>query len=264
MYSVDGIALDNEMLGWTFLGSSRPLSGHTAQRTSLRVPGMPGVLAGVEDVLTTLDPVPLVLTVQTPRRNHAVLTSLLLEGSVLTRTGTPGRQAAIECLSVSPEGYGPAEEIIDVTAAVRIPGVFWRDTDLTTEGVDLTASSVTFDRWAMDGLVTDALIRVRGTTGLRITSRWGHVEYTPAIPAGSFFRYDCRTGRSYVTTSDTWSGGSEVSGVVDDDGPGEKFAIFPTRLNPFASTGRLSIATTARASGARLEVRGRAAYLAGL
>lgn len=261
MYSIDEVPLDNPWLGWAFMRASRPVSGHSAQRTALRVAGVPGVVANLENTLESLDAVTLTLVVQTPRRNYAALTGLLVGGSTLTREDQPGRSVTFEFLGASPEGRGPADEVITVTASIRLPGVFWRDRDQTTPDVDLTAASVVFEPWRMDGLVTDAILRVRGTTGLEITSGTAHIAYATQIPAGSYLRYHCATGRAYLTTSDTWSGGTEVSGSVDDDGPGEKFGIFPARISPLDWTARMTITTTARATGARLEVRGRPAYL---
>ena len=261
MYSVDGVPLQNPGMGWKFRGPSKPLSDLTVQRTSLRVPGLPGVVAGVEKTLEALDAPTLMLVVQTPRSAYEDVLALLSAGSVLSITDRPEKQAEYELLTTSYEGHGNADAIIDVTAAVRLPGVFWRDVEETTLATDLTSDSVVADAWRMTGLVTDAVIRVRGTTGLRLISSSAYVEYSPTLTSGSYFRYECATGRAFVTTTDTWIGGTEVSGAVEDDGPGDKFGIYPWRPTPLESIARLRVASTARAAGAKVELRGRGAHL---
>lgn len=262
-YSIDGIALENPMMEWIFRGPSRPLSGLSVRRTALVLPGLPGVLPDPDDALVNLEPPMPTLMVQTPRKHYDALLSLFADGSVMSITDQPHREAPFELLTSSPEGYGNGDEIIDATFTVQLPGVFWRDTATTTKQADLTGASVTVDPWEMSGLVTDAVIRVRGpVSGLTITSRSASIAYSPALPSGSFFRYECATGRAFVTTTDTWSGGTSVGGSVVADGPGDKFAIFPTRIDPLTRAGRITVGTSTRGTGARVEVRGKGAHLA--
>lgn len=263
MYSVDGIALHNPGMGWKFRGPSRPLSDLTVQRTSLRVPGMPGVVANVDSVLASLDAPAPTLVIRTPKREYETLLALLGESTLLSRADLPGREAPYELLSTSHEGFGNADAIIDVSATIRLPGVFWRDVDTTTHLQAIDAASKAVDAWWMNGLVTDAVIRVKGPIGgLYVRSGPAWLRYTPAVPAGSFLRYECGSGRAWVTTTDTWSDGAEVSGTVSADGPGGKFAVFPARVSPTDRVARLQVDTTSRAAGAVIEVRGKGAYVA--
>ncbi len=263
MYSVDGIALQNPGMGWKFRGPSRPLSDLTVQRTSLKVPGLPGVVPNVDTVLASLDAPTPTLMIRTPRAEYETLLSLLSESSVLSRTDRPDREAPYELLSTSYEGYGNADAIIDVSATIRLPGVFYRDVDVATHLRAIDASPKVVDTWWMTGLVTDAVIRVKGpVSGLSVRSGPAWLRYSTPVPAGSFLRYESRSGRAWLTTTDTWVGGTEVSGAVTADGPGSKFAIFPARVSPSERVGRLQVDTTTRSAGAVIEVRGKGAHLA--
>ncbi|WP_405375999.1 MULTISPECIES: hypothetical protein [unclassified Microbacterium] len=258
MYSIDGVRLDNPSMGWALEGSSAPLSGHTVERTSVRIPGLPGVLAGIDHPLEGLSAPTISLVVETPREKYDALAALLLRGSKLSLSEAPGREADYECMSVAPNGILPGDKLLNATAVLRIPGVFWRDAAVSTRSAQLSAQTVTFDAWEGSGLIPDAIIRIRGAVAnLRVQSDYAYLQY-PAINAGSFLRYESATGRAFVTTSDTWTGGTEVA--VDADGPGGKFGIFPTRLDVDESRARMTVTTTAR-SVALIEARGRGAQL---
>lgn len=258
MYSIDGIPLEDAEMGWALEASSAPLSGHTVERSSVRVPGLPGVLAGVDHPLEGLSAPTVSLVVQCPRENYDALAALVLRGSKLSLTDVSDREAPYEALSVSPAGLTTADALLNVTVVLRLAGVFWRDATTSTRSAQLSAPTVTFDAWPGSGLVSDAVVRVRGAvTGLRVASDYAYIEF-PAVNAGSFLRYECATGRAFVTTSDTWSGGTEVS--VAADGPGGKFGIFPTRVSVDESRARMTVTTVTRSNGL-VEVRGRGAHL---
>lgn len=263
MYSVDGIALNNPGMGWKFRGPSRPLSDLTADRTSLRVPGLPGVVPNLDDRLASLAPPTPTLMVQSRRNRYETLLSLFAEAEYLSISGNPDRRAAVEFLSSNHNGLTSRDEIVDVTATLRIPGVFWRDTADQTFGEPITGPTVHMDLWEMSGLVTDAIIRARAPfTGLELASRGAWLRMGDLAPAGSYLRYHCATGRAYLTTTDTWTGGTQVSGTVEAVGPGGKFAIYPSRVDELKRRGRVIITTVTSGAGAQIEVRGRGAYLA--
>jgi hypothetical protein len=260
-YSIDGIALQNPDRGWIFRGPSKPLSNLTLRRPTLQAPGLPGVMPDPDDALQNLDPPMPTLMVQTPRAEYETLLALFTRGRMLSITDHPGREAAFELLSTSHDGYGNGDEIIDVTATIQLPGVFWRDTDERTFTQALTSASHTVDLWQMTGLVTDAVIRVKAPfTGLRVES--GSAWMTFASLTTGYLRYECATGRAYTTSTDTWTGGTAVGGTVDADGPGDKFGIFPTTIDPFTSKGRVVVTTATRGAGAQIQVRGKGAHLA--
>lgn len=262
MYSIDGVSLDNPSVGWWMEGTSAPLFTHTAERTSQRVVGLPGVVADLEETLETLSPPQPTLVVQTPRGRLGALAALFAGGSVLSKTDDPSREARYEFLSVTPAELRPGGPVLNAAAMLRIPGVFWRDVATTTHTTAIGAATVTTNAWNMDGLVTDAVIRVRGAvTGLRVESgQRAYFEYDGSLTGSQYLRYECATGRAWLTATDTWSGGTEVSGQVSADGPAGKFGVFPVRLSAISSQARVTVKTATR-SGAQIEIRGKGAHL---
>ena len=263
MYSIDGIALHNPGMGWKFRGPSRPLSDLNAEKQSLRQPGVPGVVADVDDRLASLLPPAPTFMVQTPRRHYADLLSLFVDGEILSLSNNPDRQARYDFLSSSHNGLGDADSTVDVTATLRLPGVFWRDTEERTISTPITSASMTLDLWVGTGLITDAVIRARAPfADLVLRSRKSVLRLGALGIAGQFIRYHCATGRAYLTTTDTWTGGALITGATSAVGPGNRFGIYPTRTSPSEARARLTIATFSRGSGAQLEVRGRGAHVA--
>jgi len=175
--------------------------------------------------------------------------------------GDVGREAAVELLSATPEHRVVQRKFwYYVTALLRVNGVYWRDEDdTTTEPVNLAASTVVT---LLDGLtapVDDAVLRVKGqATGLVVTDSGGtSLSYGAEIPAGSYMRYHCAARRAWLTATDTWEGGTEVTGNITSGR--HPLEIRPHFTDPSDRAGRLTVTTTAR-SGAQIEVRGRRAY----
>ena len=280
-------------MGWALLRDSKPLSEFTEDVVSVRRPGRDGVVAGVA---SSTQPVTIPLVVMTPKRNMAALVGLFRQGGVLSVTDEPGRVVGFEFLSSSYTSLAAkADEVVAVTFLIRLPGVFWRATAAETFTVSLTSSSVDVACWpsvapepidwddpsvvvvwdavpavsgwelvgveGMSAPVQDAIIRVKGSaSGVRVSDSSGAWLILPDVGAGEWVRFEADSGRAWRTTTDTWSGGVEVSGLVDFGGPRGVFEITPSFTDPNNRAGRLTV-TTATRSGAVVEVRGRAAYL---
>jgi hypothetical protein len=204
------------------------------------------------------------LVVQTPRVNRRALLALAKRGGVLTNLYDPG-DVVVEFASASSTGYGAAEGIVDVALTFRIPDAAARGVEVTSAAVALGVASVPvsglFPGLSVD--VQDAIVRVKGAvTGLQVTDSGGSwFTYGGSVTGASWLRFEAATGRAFVTATDTWSGGTEVSGAVDFGGPRGLFEISPTwGADPAVRDGRLTVATGTR-SGASVQVRGRAAYL---
>jgi hypothetical protein len=262
MYSVSGIALSNSQYGWVFREPSMPLSELVRQAQSLRVPGRDGVVT----LPAAMDSPMLVLAVQTPREHLEDLYALFMQPApVLSLTVASGRQVAMEYISASLVGFGAAAAFVDVTFVMRLNGVFWRDTsETTTTPVALGAASVVASVFSgMSAPVRDAIVRVKGdVTGLKVTdARGSFFSYPAALPAGSYLRFHSDTGRAFTTTTDVWTGGTEVTGLIVN-GPGPYFLeLTPTFTDPSVRTGSLTVTTDTRGLSAQIEVRGKGAYL---
>lgn len=264
MYSVNGVPLENPTLGWSLLKPTKPLAELTWERPSLRGQSMDGVLPGLPASLGA--PV-VVFVVQTSRTNYGALVALFADGGTITKTGDSTKSIAFEVLGTTYEALSAeSDSLIAVTFQARFPSVYWRDSNTVTSTAASLSSSVQVSGLlpGITGIVPDAVIRIKGqASGVQVTDSGGSwFTYSPNFPAGSYLRFECATGRAYVTTSDTWSGGTDVSGVVDFGGPRGVFELTPLLAagNPASRSARLTV-TTATNSGATLQLRGRATYL---
>lgn len=262
MYSVSGFPLDNVTLGWVLRAPTQPLSQLVKQAQGLTLPGRDGIVP----LPSVFESPAITLVVQTPKAQLEVLYALFLQQTLtLSYSSAPWRSVAIEYLAAAIVGYGAADEIVDIAFTVRLNGVFWRDTDtITTAALALGAASVIAPAFpALSAPVRDAIVRVMGSvTGLKVADpRGSFFSYPLALPAGSYLRFHSDTGRAFVTTTDVWTGGTEVTGFIVN-GPGPYFLeITPTFTDPSARTGGLTVTTDTRASSPTIEVRGKGAYL---
>lgn len=262
MYSINGVPLDNPTYGWHFRPQSGPFAGFDVESAQVRVPGMDGAVGGPE----TVGPPLLALTVNTPWEHRETLNALFAtDPLVLTVTGDSSREAVIAFKSSVVDRVFKHERLVDVTYFVEIIGAYWRAASVTTSpAANLSSASVDVTGLftGLSAPVQDAIVRVRGAfTGLQVLDSGGSWFTGPAVAAGSYLRFEAGTGRAFVTTTDTWTGGTEVSGDVDFGGPRGVFEIVPRLApgNPASRDGRLTV-TTATRSSAQIQVRGKAAY----
>lgn len=262
MYSIGGVALDNPAAGWEINGRTKTLTAVSRDLVALRLAGRDGTprLPGSWDA-----PIwPLYMRVE--RRARAALQALITGGSQLEQSG----------MSV---GYSPGSiDVIEdhlhagysiISYALRLDGVFWRNPEVTTAAASLAAASVTVKCLNADGglsaPVSDAIVRVKGAVGsLQVTDAASGAWFTfPSVAADRWLRFEADSGRAFLTSTDTWTGGAEVSGDVDFGGPRGNFEItpfFPNPLDPTVREGRLTVTTATRTS-ASIQVRARAAHL---
>lgn len=260
MYSINGVPLTNPTMGWVFRAPSKPLSGLSRDRTTLQSAGRDGIISVPG---ATFNAVGLSLVVKTPRAKHEALVALFAEDGYLSLTAAPTRQARYEFLASSPAGSGAAEEIIDVTFSIRLIDAAWRAVaETTTPATSLSAASVPVTLFTgLSAPVQDAALRIKGAcAGLVITdSSAAWVSFAGSIPAGQWLRIEGR--RAYLTTTDVWTGGTDVSGDLRQGGPRRRFEITPKRgATPDLRDGRLTVTTSSR-TGAAIEIRGRSAHL---
>ena len=262
MFSINGVELDNDTLGWTCRDASTSLSGLTVERPDLIVPGWDGVAEGLDGRASA---VAFPLMVETPRANEPALRVLLRsQPLVLTEEGWTGLEARCELLSISPQGWGPADEVVEVTAMLRIPGVYWRDAGETTSTpAAIGSASVAVE--VMEGLsapVRDAIIRVAGgVTNLKVADAGGSFfQYGAVIAEGEYLRFECATGKAFLTFTDVWTGGTEVTGLITN-GPGPyPFQLTPSFTDPADRVAALTVTSSARSGSPVIAVRGKRAH----
>lgn len=262
MYSVNAVPLDNDALGWVFLGTSEPLSNVVRRVTTLNTPGRHGSVP----LPSTMESPKLTYAVETPRTNLESLLALWnMPNPKLSLTATPTKEVVFELLSSRYEGFGPADESVQVEFLVQLNGVFWRDaTETTTASVTIASSPQVISAFAgISGDIQDSQIKIKGAfTGLIITDSAGSwISYTGTVTAAQWIRINTATGEAFLTTTDVWTGGTDVSGNIDTGGAVGGFRITPKMVvAPTNRQGELTI-TTATRSAAAIQVRGKGAYI---
>ena len=261
MYSVNGIPLDNPSKGWVFAGESKPLADLTVARQGLTRQGRHGVLRVPGEVLEAPT---IALAVWTPRAQLETLEALLWAAESVTLTQAPVRSLLVECMSVALEGVGAEDRQVRAVATLRLPEVAWRGPLVTSPAAVLDGPSVSLDVLAgISTQVQDAVVRVKGPVqGVRITdTATGSWIAYPEVSASQWLRVD--GPRAYVTTTDAWSGGTDVSGLLTRNGPRRIFEVGPVldAADPGVRTARLVVSSVSRGAGAQIQVRARPAHL---
>lgn len=259
-YAVNGVPLDNPDLGWIFRPASKPYSALEVDLTQTQVAGRDGHIATASTTSAPFWP----MTINTPPSGWEPLLALFANGPLtLTREDRPGVEIACRFAGSTPDRIFTANQWIDATFLLELTGVYWRDKLAVTTPKTLDTASVVLEVFTgMSAPVQDAVIRLKGAaSGVQVTDASGAWVTLPAATAGQWVRFDANTGKCYRTTTDTWSGGEDISGDVDFGGPRGVFEITPqiTAGDPRDRRGRLTI-TSASRTGAVIEVRGKAAY----
>jgi hypothetical protein len=267
MFSIDGVPLDNPTMGWSLRSETESKSGRSFDRPSISGAGLDGVATGLR---ATVGPPIFPLVVESPEANVGALQTLLVTGSELKKSTLPGKYAVYEVMSLSPAAFVPDESLWVVTAMVRLPDIYYRDTALTTWAQQLPSntnpSSTVVN--VFDGItapVRDAVFRIRGAANgqMKVSEPSGSFFAWPGnLSAGQYLRFHSDTGRAFVTNSDTWSGGTEVTGDIAN-GPGPyPFEITPIIVNsdPRVRSGQVTLIVNGSSSLGTFEVRGRRAY----
>lgn len=265
MFSVNGVPLDNTAMGWEVRSTSTPLPGVQFDRESTSERGRDGYLRS----RGSSRPSNPKLVVHSPKDQISALMALVGSEGILTYTDAPGKSVVYETDSVAMTGYGPADAFVDVTFTVRYPGVYWRDTvDSTSTFLPAASGGAHLNLWAgLAAPVQDALVRLRGPlTNPQVidVASGAFVAIDGTIPADRWVRFDMATVRAWETTTDTWTGGAEVTDSTDFGGPRDAFELTPflpgTPPDPSLRTGRVQLLQQSFATGGGLNIRGRAAY----
>ncbi|WP_114589429.1 hypothetical protein [Microbacterium arborescens] len=266
MFTINGVPLTNGALGWLFRPGSQPFITLEAQVAAVTTVGQRGVTpfqTGVTAALWSC-------VVFTPDAHREALNALFGQPKLLlSPMAKPSRVAEAQFMTSEVDRVFARGEAADMRYSLMLLDAAWRDrNEVTTPAAGLSAASVQVSCMAADGglsaPVDDAIIRVKGAvTSLRVTDSGGSWLSFPSIPANQWLRFHADTGRAFLTATDTWTGGTEVSGEVDYGGPTEQFEItpvFPNPLDPSTREGRVTF-TTASRTGASAQIRARAAYV---
>lgn len=261
MMKVNGTPLDNPALGWIFRSGSVPYSALESATADVRVVGRDGLVS----TPTTLNAPVWPLKINTPPSGWEALLALFSTPTlILTDDDRPGLEVRVSLKSATPDRVFTRNEWLDATFVVELTEVYWREKLATTYSVALSAASVALDLFpGISGVVSDAIVRLQGgATGVRVTDASGAWAALPNAGAGEFVRFESSTGRCFRTVTDTWSGGVDISGLVDFGGPRSNFEITPVLAagDPSTRVARLTVTSVTRLAAA-LAVRGKTARI---
>jgi hypothetical protein len=176
------------------------------------------------------------------------------------------RYIDIQVVSASePETLGPRTARIKVLATA--PDPFWRDSGILDSTLPLTATATTgilTGHAGATGTIDDALIRVQGglsAATLTDPVTGDFIKVTAALTATEYIIIDTVNWTAKKVTTDTWTGGTDVSASVDSSrGYGPMLM-----LNPDFSTGagrvRLTVSCTNPVTAPAVIVRAKRSFL---
>lgn len=261
---VNGVALDDDSKGWVLQSGTQPLLSLRMEHTVSRRPGRDGVVfaGGVHGAGEMR------FVVRCARESRDALFALFRAPTLtVTSTEHPGLTAVGVLRGSSMENHYDFLDFDEELFVVEVADGAWRGTVSTSALVPASALGAELTVWpGLSAPVQDALVRLKGPLqNPQVTDVSGaFFALSGSLTGSEYLRFDSDTGRAWVTTSDTWSGGSEVSGQVDYGGPRDVFEITPFMASPSAPgvrVGKLTLTQQSFNSGSGFQVRGRSAHL---
>lgn len=265
MYALNGFNLDSNSLGGYLLFDSQPYAGINRRSNSFQAGARDGRIA----VPWQNDAPVIALVERLPAANLGAFEALLNSATLeLNRTDVADRFASVELTSLAVENLATADAWVDVRFTLQFNDVYWRAEDVTTyTPVALDSPSVTVQVFSgISAPIRDAIIRVKGgAAAIVLTGSNGtQATYGTNLATTSWFRFESATGRAFTTTTDTWTGGTEVTGLVQN-GVGPYFLelapTFTTPGDPTTRVAELRVIAATRSGTPTVEVRGRNAFL---
>ena len=257
MQYLNGIALDGT--NWYQLTDGRAFPSLSRRTAAAAIPGMIGQLTGPLE----RDPAKFTRTIRCAPAGRAALEALLDSDTLVLSNATMEAVVRIDG-EASPTDFVSGDDVwTDYVVPFVIDGVYFRSKNATTSpAAAINAASVDVSVLSgISGKVTDAILRIKAAvTGLRIESGDTYVEFGDAIEGSERLIIDCGKRTAHMVTTDTWTGGTDVTEHLDW-GPGlYPLVIAPTWTDPATRAGKLTVKTTTR-SGATIEVRAKGAYV---
>lgn len=264
-YKINGVDLESAALGWTLVRDSTPVLPVENNNPTQEKIGVDGV----SQYFATRTASSFRFVVKSPLATRGDLLALFTQPTlVVTDTEKVGWEATGRLLSSSVEAYHEAKGWATDLFVVEIPFGAWRGPLETTAITLAGATGTTLTLFSgISAPVQDAIIRFKGAlqNPQIVDQQTGaYVAVTGSIPAGSYLRFESRTGRAWTTTSDVWTGGTEVTGNLDFGGPRGVFEIAPrftTPGDPTVRNAQLTLTQTTFSSVGGFEVRGRNAFI---
>lgn len=264
MYSLDGVPLQNPAYGWRLKRASEPYTQLTQDIADFNSSNRDGTI----DVRGRLTTPTLTLVVTAPQATLSALLGLMRAGTTLARTADPSKTASVDMVSMQTDTLTPAGGgLYQVTAAYRIPGVFWRDASSTDQVCAFGQSSNTGFQFtvltASTAPVRDAVLSVKGPISSVVLAGANstYIQYAHAVASGHYLVVNAISGRAWDGT-DPWSvtGATEVSGDIAS-GAYPYFLELAPNTNPGIDGALLAVSWAGATAGtSQVTVRAKNAY----
>lgn len=262
MYRIDGIDLHNKEFGWKLRRTSETRPVISSRVTSLVRPGRDGIVTPP----TTRSETSMSFVIDVPNSTlNKLLTLMSSQSLTITNSDRPGIRAIGRLLTATPEESHRALGWDRYAFLIEIPTGRWESVSPVTTDV-APASPGGNIQLVLDGMtapVQEGMIRFVGPiTNPQVTdyNTGAFVRINETINAGYYVRYDIGSCRAWVTTEDTWSGGTEISGQIDFGGPRKAFEIVPT-FDPETLESRGRIVYSAASGSGGIQLRAHTPYL---
>lgn len=262
MYKVNGVPL--ESTHWFLLDGTQPQLNVTLEHTRVRQAGRHGVLIVPG---ATAQPAQIQFVLRIARTHRGTLFTLfqapLLE---ITHSEKPFIKLQGVLLSTTTNSHVGYKDYDDVTFTVEIPSGTWKGETVTTPLIAAASGGANLTLLAgISAPVQDAIVRFKGRINRPqlVDAAGSYVLFDGELPAGRYLRFHADTGRAWVTETNTWTGGTEVSGQIDFGGARGVFEITPRHPAgaPADRSGMLQLVQDSFSAGAGVEVRAAPAYL---
>ncbi len=262
LLTVNGVSLHSSSIGWRLLAKSVVRAGSRYAVVESEMPGRDGVtLSG-----RTRDASLLRLRVLTPAAQWEALQAHFAAEEIVVTTDAGWRAEGKTILATEQEQDQDTSKLIG-TFDIRVPAGCWRGDVATSALAAAISGGVSLSVFAgLSAPVQDAIVRLKGPLEAPqvVDTSGAFLVLDGDLSADQYLRFEADTGRAWLTGSDTWTGGDEVSGLVDFGGPRDVFEITPrftTPGNPTLRDGRLTLTYDSFGGGAGFQVRGRPSFL---
>ena len=263
-YKINGVTLTDPARGWKLLRGSTPASALEYATNSMDISGWDGTFT----FPTTRKSVSFTFTIKSSLSTRTALLTLMGSPTLEVTQDDPLRDNQVaegRLISSSVDQYHEALGYAVDSFVIEIPSGAWRSKTVSTT-TKLVAASPLATVNLLSGIsapVQDAIVRIQGPiTNPQVQDSGGSFfVITGTIPDGSYIRFESVSGRAWINTTDTWVGGTELTGEVDFGGPRGTFEITPNYTDPNTRVGKLTLTQTARGANSGMVVKARNSYL---
>ncbi|MBB4072042.1 hypothetical protein [Canibacter oris] len=262
MYKVNGVPLENTH--WFLLDGTQPQLNVTLEHTRVRQAGRHGVLIVPG---ATAQPAQIQFVLRIARAHRGTLFTLFQSPQLeITHPDKPAMRLYGVLSTASVTNHVGHKDYDDVTFTVEIPSGTWTGDTVTTPFKPAATGGSNISLLAgISAPVQDAVVRFKGRMNRPqlVDAAGSYVLFDGELPAGRYLRFHADTGRAWVTETNTWTGGTEVSGQMDFGGARGVFEITPRYPAgaPADRSGMLQLVQDSFSAGAGVEVRAAPAYL---